>query len=89
MEEDDMTTHHHRAITKILVGAGIVLGVCVGGTATARADANPAGTDSNPFGALSCSCQQTAPPGGPAMTGQIEQGIRAGLAASPGNSSIR
>ena len=84
-----MTSHHHRVIAKILVGAAIVLGACVGGVATARADANPAGADPNPFGALSCGCQQPAPPGGPAMEGQIEQGIWAGLTASPGNRSIR
>lgn len=84
-----MTTHHHPVITKIIVGAAIVLGIGVGGAATARADANPAGTDPNPFGTLTCGCQQTAPPGGPAMQGQLEQGIWAGLTATPANRSIR
>ncbi|OMC54084.1 hypothetical protein A5745_20440 [Mycobacterium sp. IS-2888] len=84
-----MTTQHHGAITKIIVGAAIVLGVGVGGAATARADANPAGTDPNPFGALSCGCQQTAPSGGPAMEAQLEQGFWAGLTATPANRSIR
>jgi hypothetical protein len=88
-KEDDMTTYHHRVITKMIVGAAVVLSVGVGGTATARADANPAGTDPNPFGALTCGCQQTTPPGGPAMEGQLEQGIWAGLTATPANRSIR
>ena len=59
---------------------------CVAGAASAHADAVPGGTDPNPFGALGCSCREPAPPGG--MTGQIERGILAGLAASPGNRSI-
>jgi hypothetical protein len=82
-----MTIQHHQVITKVLVSAAIALGSCVGGAASARADANPAGADPNPFGALSCKCPQPAPPGGPAL-GQIEQGILAGLAASPANRSI-
>lgn len=87
-EEDYMTIQHHQVITKVLVSAAIALGSCVGGAASARADANPAGTDPNPFGALSCNCPQPAPPGSPAPMGQIEQGILAGLAASPANRSI-
>lgn len=73
-----MTTPHHQLITKILVSAALALGSCVGLAAPASADANP-------FGAPSCNCPETAPPGNPAVREEIEQGIRAGLsAASPG-----
>lgn len=82
-KEDYMTTHHHRVIAKVLVGAAIALGSWVGGAASAGADATPAGPDPNPFGALGCNCPQPAPSGSPAPMGEIEQGIRAGLAASP------
>jgi hypothetical protein len=75
-------------MTKILVSAAIALGACVAGAASAGADATAAGTDPNPFGALSCSCRQTAPLGSAAMTGQMELGILVGLAASPGNRNI-
>jgi hypothetical protein len=82
-------TRHHRVITEILVSAAIALGSCISGAASAHADAVPGGTDPNPFGALDCSCREPAPPGGPALTGRIEQGIRDGLTASPGNRSLR
>jgi hypothetical protein len=74
-------------ITKLLVSDAIALGSCVGLAAPASADANPIGTDPNPFGALSCSCRETAPPGSPALSEEMERGIRAGLSASPGNPS--
>jgi hypothetical protein len=82
-----MTTHH-QLITKILVSAAIAVGSCVGGAAPASADANPIGTDPNPFGALGCSCQETAPPGSAALRKEMEWGIREGLSASPGNRSL-
>ena len=68
-------------ITKLLVSAAIALGSSVGAAAPASANPNPiAGTDPNPFGALSCSCQETAPAGSPALREEdIERGIRAGL----------
>jgi hypothetical protein len=76
-------------ITKLLVSAAIALGSCVGLAVPASADTNPIRTDPNairtdpnPFGALSCSCRETAPPGSPAL-GEMERGIRAGLSASP------
>jgi hypothetical protein len=79
--EDAMTTQHDQAITKTLVGMAIALGCCVGGAAPASAAPSPAGTDPNPFGALSCSCRQTASPGSPALTEETERGIREGLSA--------
>jgi hypothetical protein len=81
-----MTTQQHRVITKTLVSAAIALGPCVGGAALASADA--IGTDPNPFGTLTCSCQETASPGGPALRKEMERGIRAGLSASTGNRSL-
>jgi hypothetical protein len=93
-DDDDMTTQHHRVITKILVSAAIALGSYVGGAAPASADPNPILTDPNPiltdpnpFGALSCSCRETVPPGSPARREEMERGIRAGLSASPDNRS--
>jgi hypothetical protein len=82
-----MTNQHHQMITKILVGAAIALSSYIGGAAPAAADANPIGTDPNPFGALGCSCRETAPPGSPALREEMERGIRAGLTASPGDRS--
>ena len=82
-----MKTQHHQVITKILVSEAIALGSWVAGAAPASADANPIGTDPNPFGALGCSCRETAPPGSPALREEMERGIRAGLAASPGDRS--
>jgi hypothetical protein len=76
---DDMTTQHHQVITKIPVSAAIALGSCLGGAAPASA--NPIPTDPNPFGALSCSCRETAPPGSPAPGEEVERGIRNGLSA--------
>jgi hypothetical protein len=81
-----MTTRHHQVVTKILLSAAIAFGSSVGGAAPASADPNPIGTDPNPFGALSCDCQETAPPASSALA-EIERGIRAGLSASPANRS--
>ena len=81
-----MTTQHNQVITKILVSEAIALGSWVAGAAPASADPNPIGTDPNPFGALSCDCQETAPPASSALA-EIERGIRAGLSASPANRS--
>jgi len=75
-KEDDMTTQHHTVITKILVSAAIALGSFVVAAAPASADPNAiGGTDPNPFGGLSCSCQETAPPGSSALD-EIQRGIR-------------
>jgi hypothetical protein len=80
-KEDDMTTQHHQVITKILIGAAVALGAYVGGAAPVSADGNPIGSAPNPFGGLSCSCRETAPPGSPALTEGIERGIREGRTA--------
>ena len=74
-----MTTQHHHVITKILVSAAIALGSCVGLAAPASADTNPIGTDPNPFGALSCSCQTPASVTSPDVTDQINRGIQDAL----------
>jgi hypothetical protein len=73
-------------ITKILVSAAIALGSCIGGAALASADANPVGTD--PFGALTCSCRETASPGSQALTAEMERGIWAGVTASPSKPNL-
>jgi hypothetical protein len=77
-----MTTQHNQVITKILVSSAIALSASVGAAALASADPNPIGTEPNPFGALSCSCQDTAAAAGsPALREEIDRGIRAGLSA--------
>jgi hypothetical protein len=72
---------HRHVITKLLVAGAIAVGSCVGAAAPASADPNSYGTDPNPFGALSCSCQESAPPGGPASTAELNRGIRTGVSA--------
>ena len=85
-KEDGMTTQQHQVTAKILVSAAIALGFGVGGAAAASADA--IGTDPNPFGALTCSCQEIASPRGPALREEMDWGIRRGLSASPGHRSL-
>jgi hypothetical protein len=65
---------------KMLYSAAVVLGSCVVVAAPANADPNPSGTQPNPFGGLTCSCQ-TAPAGGPAAPGELNRGIRTALSA--------
>ena len=65
-------------ITKMLVSAAI-LGSLVVGAAPASADPSQSGTDPNPFGSLSCNCQETTPANGPALTGELNRGIWNGL----------
>jgi hypothetical protein len=80
-KEDDMTTQHHQVITKILVGAAVLFGSYVGGVAPASADPNSIDTAPNPYGGLTCSCRETAPPGSPAVRDEIERGLREGHSA--------
>jgi hypothetical protein len=80
-KEHDMTTQHHQVIAKILIGAAVALGSYIGGAPPVGADSNPIGSAPNPFGGLSCSCPETAPPGSPALREGIEQGIREGRTA--------
>lgn len=66
-------------IPKLLVGvagAAILLGAS-GWTAAS------ASTDPNPFSHLSCACNESGPPGSPALRDAIRQGIQHGLSASP------
>jgi hypothetical protein len=70
-----------RVITKILVSAAIAVGSCVGVAAPASAEEDAFGADPNPFSGFSCSCQETAPPDGPARTEELNRGIRAGFSA--------
>jgi hypothetical protein len=67
-------------ITKMLIGAAIVLAAYVAGTATAGGEPNQISTDQSPFSAVSCSCQETTPAG--AVEEEIDRGIRSGLSAS-------
>ena len=76
-----MTTQYHQVMTKILIGAAVAVGSCVGGAAPVSADPNPIGSGPNLFGGLSCSCQETAPPGSPGLREEIERGIREGRTA--------
>ena len=66
-------------IMKILVGAAIAL-FAYGGIAPAGGAPNPVSTDTNPFSALSCSCQKTTPSA--SAREEIDRGIRNGLHAS-------
>jgi hypothetical protein len=70
-------------ITKMLVGAVIVLGSGVVAVAPASAAPNPSDTHQNPFASLTCSCQDAAPAGGLSPRQQIDRGIRTGLSALP------
>ena len=65
-------------ITKMLVGAAIALGSCVVGAAPASAAPNPTDTHPDPFGALGCSCQATAPASSSSLKGELDRGITDG-----------
>ena len=69
----------HPVIMKMLVSGAIALGVWVGVAAPASAQG-----DSSQFGALHCSCQDTASLSGRAGTEAIKRGIRDGLSAGLG-----
>jgi hypothetical protein len=65
-----------RSTTKILVGAAVVLGLCVG---AAPASADPGTSEHpNPFGALGCSCQETDLTDSHVPSEEISRGIIAG-----------
>jgi hypothetical protein len=68
-------------ITRTLISAAIVLGSGVGLAAPASAGTGPSSTDPNPFGGLSCNCQQTAQPGSPALKADIDRGLGQGHSA--------
>jgi hypothetical protein len=69
------TQHGHQMITKILGSGAIVLGSWVAAATPANADQNPIGPDPNPFGGLTCSCQETTPADGQAVTAELDRGI--------------
>jgi hypothetical protein len=69
-------------ITKVLVSAAIGLGLFIGGAAPASADSNSFGTNPNPFSTLSGHRPETAPPGSPALSDEINRGFREGFTAS-------
>jgi hypothetical protein len=69
----------HPVIMKMLVSGAIALGVWVGVAAPSSAQAN-----SNQFGTVRCSCQDTASLSGRAGTEEMKRGIREGLSAGLG-----
>ncbi len=69
------------SITRMLVSAAIALGSLVGGAAQASADPNVFGADPNPFSGFSCTCQKAAPADSPALSEEINRGLRVGHSA--------
>lgn len=67
-------------ITKLLVCGAIVFG-SIWGAAPASADPGSAATQPNPFGSLTCSCQGTTPADGPALSAELDRGLRKGLSS--------
>jgi hypothetical protein len=67
-------------ITKMLVSTAIVLASLVVGAAPASADPNQNDTNPNPFSSLTCSCQETTPAGGPALSAELDRGLQKALA---------
>jgi dihydrodipicolinate synthase/N-acetylneuraminate lyase len=66
-------------IPKLLPGvAGIAIALGASGWATASAAIDP-----NPFSHLSCACQDSDPPGSPALRDNINQGLHQGISAPP------
>ena len=65
-------------VTKMLASAAIFGSLFAGGT---PASADPNQNDPNPFGGLSCNCQQATPADGPAASQEVDRGIQAGLSA--------
>lgn len=63
-------------ISKTVAAAAIVLGAGLLGAGVAAANPEPDSSEPNPFGSLSCSCQE--PAGGPAPGELIERGISDG-----------
>ena len=65
----------------VLIVAAIVLGSGVGSAAPASPTTGPATNDPNPFGGLTSSVQETAPPGSPALNAAVDRGLREGHSA--------
>jgi hypothetical protein len=68
-------------LKRTLISAAIVLGSGIALAAPASAGTGPSSTDPNPFGGLSCNCQQTAQPGSPALKADIDRGLGQGHSA--------
>jgi hypothetical protein len=69
-----------KAITKACVGGAIALAAWLGAVAPAGADPSSYGADHSQFGNLTCNCQPQAPLSGPALTQELNRGIRGGFA---------
>jgi hypothetical protein len=68
-------------IAKTFVSAAVVAASLFMGAGTASADPSSIDPNQNPFGALTINGQETSPvPGSPASRGEIERGLRNGLA---------
>jgi hypothetical protein len=68
-------------IAKAFVSAAMVAASLFMGAGTASADPSSIDPNQNPFGALTINGQETSPvPGNPASRGEIERGLRNGLA---------
>ncbi len=65
---------------KTLIGFAVAFGCCTDAAAPAAADPGLAG-EPDPFGTLSCSCRETAPPGNVDPREEIARGIRKGHSA--------
>jgi hypothetical protein len=65
-------------ITKLLVSAAMVYG-SVWGAVPASADPSPSGTEPNPFGSLTCNCQETTPADSAALSAELDRGLWRGL----------
>lgn len=64
---------------KAAMCAAVVVAFGASVATPAGADANSGGDDPNPFGGISCSCDQTAATDSPDSEQQISQGIHQGL----------
>jgi hypothetical protein len=65
---------------KMLVSAAIAVGCCLGAAAPASAGPDAFEVDENVFGALTCGCWQTAPPGDSTLS-EIDRGLRSAHSA--------
>jgi len=64
-----------KMITKVLVGSAIILEAAIGSA--------PASADPSPFETLSCSCQEAAAAGSPAVAHKMNLGIQDGFSSTP------
>jgi hypothetical protein len=81
MSNANSERRHRKVIMTMLVGAAIGLGSGVVGAAPASAAPNTIGPNPNPYSTLSGGPRETAPAGSPALTAEIDRGLRDGLTA--------